>query len=55
MSEMKQYKATCPICKHSNESDDLNDSILDLVHHPECDERKGMSWCPQIDDRRFSQ
>ena len=52
---LKQYKATCAVCNCTNESDNLNDSVLDLVHHPECDERKGLPWIPQIDDRRFSE
>jgi len=50
-----RYKVTCPVCKKTNESDNINDSILDLVHHPECDERKGIPIKYDIEDNRFSE
>ena len=50
---MKQYKAICLVCKRTHESDNINGSILDLVHHPECDERKGVPVKYDIEDRKF--
>ena len=52
---LKKYKATCPVCKRSHESDNLNASILDLKHHPECDERKGIPIKYDIEDSRFAE
>ena len=49
----KRYKATCPVCKRTNESDNLNASILDLKHHPECDERKGIPIKYDVEDNKF--
>jgi len=49
------FKATCKVCNRTHSSDNINGSILDLKHHPECDASKhGISVEYDIKDSKFS-
>ena len=48
------FKAKCSVCNRTNEADNINDSILNIKHHPDCDAEKGMPWNPIVKDTKFS-
>ncbi len=47
------YTAECPDCHRKHKAEKINDSVLNLKHHPECPSEKGMSWKPIIRDTKY--
>lgn len=49
------YRAKCMVCRRHADGEKINDAVLGIQHHEDCDEKKGIAVHIDIWDLKYGE